>query len=76
MVYEDALTILCYASPYEVEVEAKTVPKGHHGPPGSGGQGAQPKHPLFRSSSSSDLVKVKIFHSLPNTQDSYFIFIQ
>lgn len=57
MVYEDALTILSYASPYEVQIEAKG---GLRGPTGSvgGGQGAEPRHPLYRSSSSSDLVKV------------------
>lgn len=57
MVYEDALIILSYASPYEVEIEAKGNNKSLIG---SVGQGAQPQHPVYRSSSSSDIVTVSL----------------
>ncbi|KAJ3663498.1 hypothetical protein Zmor_007754 [Zophobas morio] len=55
MVYEDALTILSYASPYEVIIEARGGKIIHQ--TGSG-QGAQPSHPVYRSSSCTDLFKV------------------
>lgn len=54
MVYEDALTILSYASPYEVIIEAKGG-KIIHTP----GQSAQPGHPIYRSSSSTDLMNIE-----------------
>lgn len=54
MVYEDALTILSYASPYEVIIEAKSGKLISSTP----GQGAQPSHPVYRSSSFADLYKV------------------
>lgn len=57
MVYEDALTILSYASPYEVEIEARSGFK-NNGP--ASGQGAFPGHPLYRSSSSTDLMRVNL----------------
>lgn len=53
MVYEDALTILSYASPYEVIIEAKGGKLSQ-----TSGQSAQPGHPLYRSSSSTDLLHV------------------
>ena len=56
MVYEDALTILSYASPYEVIIEARGGKIIHQ--TGSG-QGAQPSHPVYRSSSCTDLFKVR-----------------
>lgn len=55
MVYEDALTILSYASPYEVIIEAKGGKIMTHN---ISGQGAQPGHPLYRSSSIGDLILV------------------
>lgn len=54
MVYEDALTILSYASPYEVIIEAKSGKFLSN----TSGQGAQPGHPLYRSSSIGDLTQV------------------
>lgn len=54
MVYEDALTILSYASPYEVIIEARSVKS----PMQLSGQASQPGHPLYRSFSSSDLLQV------------------
>lgn len=54
MVYEDALTILSYASPYEVAIEAKSGKFLTN----TNGQGAQPGHPLYRSSSIGDLIMV------------------
>ncbi|RZC40013.1 uncharacterized protein BDFB_006168, partial [Asbolus verrucosus] len=51
MVYEDALTILSYASPYEVIIEARGGKIIHQ----TSGQGAQPSHPVYRSSSCTDL---------------------
>lgn len=56
MVYEDALTILSYASPYEVIIEAKNGKLLSN----SASQGAQPGHPLFRSASIGDLLQVRI----------------
>lgn len=56
MVYEDALTILSYASPYEVMIEAKGGKLIHSTP----GQGGQPSHPVYRSSSCADLYHVSI----------------
>ncbi|KAJ8925061.1 hypothetical protein NQ315_001232 [Exocentrus adspersus] len=55
MVYEDALTILSYASPYEVMIEAKGGKYIHTAP----GQGGQPSHPVYRSSSCVDLYHVE-----------------
>lgn len=54
MVYEDALAILSYASPYEVVIEAKGGKLIHNIP----GQGGQPGHPLYKSSSHLDLYNV------------------
>lgn len=54
MVYEDALTILSYASPYEVIIEARGGKIIHQ----TQGQGAQPSHPVYRSSSCADLYQV------------------
>lgn len=54
MVYEDALTILSYASPYEVIIEAKSGKLISSTP----GQGGQPSHPVYRSSSFADLYNV------------------
>lgn len=54
MVYEDALTILSYASPYEVMIEAKSGKFIYSTP----GQGGQPSHPIYRSSSYVDLYNV------------------
>lgn len=54
MVYEDALTILSYASPYEVIIEARGGKVIHQ----SSGQGARPSHPVYRSSSCTDLFHV------------------
>lgn len=60
MVYEDALTILSYASPYEVIIEVQSGKiLGHN----VSGQGAQPVHPLYRSSSNGDLVQVGIMEN-------------
>lgn len=56
MVYEDALTILSYASPYEVIIEAKSGKLISSTP----GQGGQPSHPVYRSSSFADLYNVSI----------------
>ncbi|XP_044269422.1 uncharacterized protein LOC123014396 isoform X2 [Tribolium madens] len=53
MVYEDALTILSYASPYEVIIEARGGKTFQ-----TSGQGAQPTHPVYRSSSCTDLFQV------------------
>lgn len=55
MVYEDALTILSYASPYDVIIEARSGKLLTN----ANGQGAQPGHPLYRSSSIGDLTQVK-----------------
>lgn len=55
MVYEDALTILSYASPYEVIIEAKSGKLLSSTP----GQGGQPSHPVYRSSSFADLYNVR-----------------
>lgn len=54
MVYEDALTILSYASPYEVTIETKGIKNLVQ----ISGQYAQPGHPLYKSSSSADLIQV------------------
>ncbi|XP_022909272.2 putative leucine-rich repeat-containing protein DDB_G0290503 [Onthophagus taurus] len=53
MVYEDALTILSYASPYEVVVQA-TNGKLSAGTT----QCARPVHPLYKSASSTDLLQI------------------
>nr|XP_008191645.2 PREDICTED: LOW QUALITY PROTEIN: uncharacterized protein LOC103312116 [Tribolium castaneum] len=53
MVYEDALTILSYASPYEVIIEARGGKMFQ-----TSGQGAQPSHPVYRSSSCTELFQV------------------
>ncbi|CAH0547492.1 unnamed protein product [Brassicogethes aeneus] len=55
MVYEDALTILSYASPYEVIIEARSGKLIHH----TSGQGGQPSHPVYRSSSCTDLFQME-----------------
>lgn len=60
MVYEDALTILSYASPYEVIIEAKGGKLISSTP----GQGGQPSHPVYRSSSFADLYNVSSLHYL------------
>lgn len=54
MVYEDALNILSYASPYEVIIEAK----GSRMMTFTQGQGQTPVHPIYRSSSLVDLLYV------------------
>ncbi|CAG9822364.1 unnamed protein product [Phaedon cochleariae] len=54
IVYEDALTILGYASPYEVTIEATSGKSALNSPD----QGGQPSHPVYRSSSWSDLYRV------------------
>ncbi|XP_072384964.1 uncharacterized protein [Diabrotica undecimpunctata] len=54
MVYEDALAILSYASPYEVVIEAKGGKLIHNVP----GQGGQPGHPVYKSSSHLDLYNI------------------
>ncbi|KAF7284970.1 hypothetical protein GWI33_012751 [Rhynchophorus ferrugineus] len=51
MVYEDAMNILSYASPYEVIIEAKSGKSIPYTPL----QGQSPVHPIFRSSSLIDL---------------------
>nr|XP_023030440.1 uncharacterized protein LOC111518268 isoform X2 [Leptinotarsa decemlineata] len=56
MVYEDALTILSYASPYDVMIEARSGKSFHSNTPGQGGQ---PSHPVYRSSSCADLYHVE-----------------
>lgn len=66
MVYEDALIILSYASPYEVEIEAKS--NNTKSLIGSVGQGAQPQHPVYRSSSSSDIVTVSAYFVILKTR--------
>lgn len=67
MVYEDALTILSYASPYEVIIEAKNGKLL-----GSiANQGAQPGHPLYKSASIGDLLQVKQF--LHNQNFYYYL---
>ncbi|XP_050300719.1 uncharacterized protein LOC126739197 [Anthonomus grandis grandis] len=53
MVYEDALNILSYASPYEVMIEAK----GGRILASSQGQGHTPIHPIYRSTSAMDLTQ-------------------
>ncbi|KAJ8976902.1 hypothetical protein NQ317_014073 [Molorchus minor] len=55
MVYEDALTILSYASPYEVMIEAKGGKNLHS--TSTPGQGGQPCHPIYRSSLKNHLKK-------------------
>lgn len=55
MVYEDALTILSYASPYEVIIQAKNGKLLTN----AANQGAQPGHPLYKSASIGDLLQVK-----------------
>ncbi|GJQ78745.1 hypothetical protein Trydic_g2779 [Trypoxylus dichotomus] len=54
MVFDDALTILSYASPYEVIIEAKNGRLTSAQTNTSG----QPNHPLYRSSSSTDLLQI------------------
>ncbi|KAM7299648.1 uncharacterized protein ISCGN_020214 [Ixodes scapularis] len=71
MVYEDALTILSYASPYDVKLElVKPNEKSNHGFPsitGSGklslasrtsGKSQRLFHPLYRSQSIDDLTQI------------------
>lgn len=55
MVYEDALTILSYASPYEVIIEAK----GGKFICGSSSKSGHPTHPIYKSSSSTDLLQIE-----------------
>lgn len=71
MVYEDALTILSYASPYEVIIEAKNGKLLSS----AANQGAQPGHPLFRSASIGDLLQVALKFILSELHDSIFCFI-
>ncbi|XP_044729177.1 probable serine/threonine-protein kinase DDB_G0282963, partial [Chrysoperla carnea] len=58
MVYEDALTILSYASPYEVQLElessTRTLPKGTP----NGTSYSAVIHPVYKSGSSGDLTKI------------------
>lgn len=71
MVYEDALTILSYASPYEVIIEAKSGKLISSTP----GQGGQPSHPVYRSSSFADLYNViRSFDKLNNQSLKLCIF--
>lgn len=70
MVYEDALTILSYASPYEVIVEAKSGKLISSTP----GQGGQPSHPVYRSSSFADLYNVCGLHSVLKIAFTYHFF--
>lgn len=66
IVYEDALTILSYASPYEVIIEARSG-KPLHGST----QATQPSHPIYRSSSCTDInSKRKLFDSPLNSNSS------
>lgn len=58
MVYEDALTILSYASPYEVIIEAKNGKLLTN----VANQGAQPGHPLYKSASIGDLLHVNYYY--------------
>lgn len=55
MVYEDALTILSYASPYEVILEAEG---GKTTFPSTVGKSLPLGHPIYRSSSNNDLMQV------------------
>lgn len=69
MVFEDALTILSYASPYEVQLE---VENGSTSRPStllrnkrttaSPGPAERICHPFFRSHSITDLMKVSIIN--------------
>ncbi|KRT85500.1 hypothetical protein AMK59_1853, partial [Oryctes borbonicus] len=54
MVFDDALTILSYASPYEVIIEAKNSRITSSQTNTSG----QPNHPLYKSASSTDLLQI------------------
>lgn len=54
MVYEDALNILSFASPYEIMVEAKGAKILF----GSSSKSDQPSHPIYRSISSTHLHEV------------------
>lgn len=56
MVCEDALTILSYASPYEVIIEARSGKIIYS----DNSQGRQPGHPVYRSSSCTDLNFVSV----------------
>lgn len=53
MVYEDALAILSYASPYEIIVSAKNGKAFNYS-----GQVGRPLHPIYRSSSNMELNQV------------------
>ena len=60
MVYEDALTILSYASPYAVEIEVQSCHNQHSLDKDRGmGKAEEPAHPRFKSASISDLSKVR-----------------
>lgn len=56
MVFDDALTILSYASPYEVIIEARSGKVTTSQANTSG----QPNHPIYKSASSTDLLLVTI----------------
>ncbi|XP_054710166.1 uncharacterized protein LOC129219880 [Uloborus diversus] len=80
IVYEDALTILSYASPYDVQLELERVPdktralpntpSGTKRPLGScsfNRSGQKLFHPLYRSQSIDDLTQIDRDSSLPPT---------
>lgn len=60
MVYEDALTILSYASPYAVEIEAQSSCHAYNlDKSRTATRAEEPAHPLFKSASISDLSKIQ-----------------
>lgn len=74
MVFEDALTILSYASPYEVQLEVESGASGASSRPSTllrnnkrAGNSPTERicHPFYRSQSISDLLKVSL--SSPHT---------
>lgn len=74
MVFEDALTILSYASPYEVQLEVESGASGASSRPSTllrnnkrAGNSPTERicHPFYRSQSISDLLKVSL--SAPHT---------
>lgn len=69
MVFEDALTILSYASPYEVQLEVESGASGASSRPSTllrnnkrAGNSPTERicHPFYRSQSISDLLKVSL----------------
>jgi hypothetical protein len=74
MVFEDALTILSYSSPYDVQLEVENASTSHPNTlirtKKSSGSGIAPAdricHPFYRSQSIADLPQVSNMYSITN----------